>query len=282
MIKKLLIAGFVCLGTFANAQQVPNGTLEAWTDSGMGYEDPDGFQTLNFFSLLGAPVSVAKTTSSHQGTYAAQITAVSADLGSGPQTFPGVMALSADGNASGIPYTFRPDSVVFWYKYNPVNGDMGSAVIQLTLNGNDVANGTYAFTTAQSTWKRASAAFTYSSSSTPDTLNIGFITGTASPQDGSSLTIDDIQIVFNSGAGVAEYVSIKQVAAFPNPANESVQVAIANGQTMTVYSATGSVIETLNASANGQNTMINTRNYAEGIYLVKSEDGSATRFVVKH
>lgn len=283
MIKNLLLAGCVCLGSFANAQQVPNGTLEAWTDSGFGYEDPDGFQTLNGFSILGAPVSVSKTTTSHQGTYAAEISSFSVDLGGGPQPFPGLMTLSADGSATGIPYTARPDSVVFWYKYAPVSGDMGSAVIQLTENGNDVANGAYAFTTAQATYKRAAVAFTYSSSATPDTLNIGFITSTGStPQDGTMLTVDDIQIVFNTGAGLAEYVSVKQVSAFPNPANESVQVAIANGQALTVYSSTGSVIETLTAASNGQNTKINTGSYAEGVYMVKSEDGSVARVVVRH
>lgn len=223
--------------------------------------------------------------SAHGGTYAAQITAVQVDFmdGSGPQPVPGVMSLSADGSATGIPYTARPDSVVFWYKYAPVSGDQGSAVIQLTGNGSAIADGNFAITTAQATYKRASVAFDYTSSSTPDTLNIGFITSAgATAQNGTVLTIDDIQMVFNTGAGLSEYYSVKQVGAFPNPANESVQVAIAGGQAISVYTSTGKLVETLTSSANGQNTKINTNSYANGIYLVKSEDGSASRFVVQH
>lgn len=284
MRRLILLAWGVFFIGMLNAQpQLANPALEFWSDTGLGYENPDGFITSNDTTIFGAVISCEKTTDANNGIYAAKLTAVTVDPGdgTGPHTFPGVMAVSDSAIVDGMPYTVRPDSVAFWYKYMPQGGDQGKATVQLSQNGNVIATGQFIITSAQSTYKRAVMAFNYVTADVPDTLNMKFVTGgDSSSTAGTMLYIDDIEIIKND-AGLNESANAT-IPVFPNPANESIQVDLSNDREISIYTSTGKWIETVHAAANGQNTKINTRDYAEGIYVMKSESGSVTRFTVKH
>jgi hypothetical protein len=70
------------------------------------------------------------------------------------------------------------------------------------------------------------------------------------------------------------------VAIFPNPANQSVTLKGENLGTVNVFNTLGQEIEAFHT--NGTELHINTANYESGVYVVKTENGDALRFVVSH
>ncbi|MFM7812979.1 MAG: hypothetical protein ACKO66_00520, partial [Flavobacteriales bacterium] len=54
-------AVLLLLAVLSNAQAIPNGGFEAWTNN-IVYEDPNEWTTLNFFSAFGLPVTVTSGT----------------------------------------------------------------------------------------------------------------------------------------------------------------------------------------------------------------------------
>lgn len=277
----LFVWGVFFIGTTNAQPQLANPALEFWSDTGLGYEDPDGFRSGNDTTIFGTQLSCEKTTDAHNGIYAAKLISVTADLqnGEGPHTFPGTLTVSDCALVDGMPYTVRPDSVAFWYKYIPQGGDQGKATVRLSQNGNVIATGQFIMTTAQTTYKRAVMAFQYATADDPDTLNMQFVTGSdSSSTAGTSLYIDDIEIIKND-AGLND-LSKTQIVLFPNPANEWIEVTLTDKQSVSVYTPTGKLIETLNSG--GPKKQIHTLSYAEGVYILKSEDGTMARFVVQH
>lgn len=134
-----------------------------------------------------------------------------------------ISATSSDNHAKTVrsnskhnhPMTSRPDSIVFWAKYNPT-GNNGSyrarmnAVIhddvdyidpeQSHQNGNRVAKATVNFTTTNGQWKRFSVPFDYSfASNDPRYLLITFTTCETAGGCGASdeLFVDDAELIYN-------------------------------------------------------------------------------------
>ena len=67
---------------------------------------------------------------------------------------------------------------------------------------------------------------------------------------------------------------------FPNPANESVTLKGENLGTVSVYNTLGQKVEEF--VTEGGELTINTAKYENGVYVVKSDNGTVARFVVKH
>ena len=67
---------------------------------------------------------------------------------------------------------------------------------------------------------------------------------------------------------------------FPNPANESVTLKGESLGTVSIFNAVGQKVNEF--EVHGREININTAGYENGVYIVKTEDGKALRFVVKH
>ena len=66
---------------------------------------------------------------------------------------------------------------------------------------------------------------------------------------------------------------------FPNPANESVTLKGEELGTVSVYNALGQKVDEFSAKVE---LNINTAGYENGMYVIKTENGTVSRFVVKH
>ena len=282
MFKHLLTTGFLTVSLFAAAQTIPNAGYEDWADSGLGYEDPEGWVTLNIFSLLGGEVSVTESSDAHSGSSAAAITTTmfDADEDGTPEPFPGILALGSL-ESVGMPTTNRPDSLIVWAKYTPSGADEFTVTIDLSNNGMPVGGGTFTGVTAGSGYVRLAIGIDYASSDTPDTLNIGFTSSASDPQIGSELLVDDVSLVTNPTTSVAEIKQQAPLSLYPNPARESLNIQVGKDATIEIYNALGMLVETIKADSD-KPYVLSTADYRSGVYLAKSSNGVTQRFVVKH
>jgi hypothetical protein len=93
----------------------------------------------------------------------------------------------------GIPYTQRPISVDFKYKSNPQGNDAGGLHIELTKynpvtgESETIGEGYFEANTTVNTWTNMNIPISYSSSATPDTMNIFATSSIGAIPDFSSL-----------------------------------------------------------------------------------------------
>lgn len=184
MKKILQLLGFAVLSSSVFAQtQVPNADFENWTLFKPAYN----YYAANNWSDGSACVSVnggtescqfvnRRTTNAQSGTYALQ----HFDIAFGSGSSAGVNALpfwNLDDNFNGVPFTGRPTSVSFYYKYSTDDNEPMSIEFMLysgSLLGDPttVAVATYDFSTTQNTYKKIDLDFTYLSTETPTNIFI--------------------------------------------------------------------------------------------------------------
>ena len=244
MPKKLII--IVAILTFyfqlltLNCCAQPNGGFENWTTE-FSYENPDGRQTGNFFSLLNPPnpLSTFKATGidTHSGFYALKLKTVY--LNNNP--WPGVIedtsgaAFTGKVNPSpfsykyGYSYTGRPEKLGFWCKYTPVGNDTANIVVSLQkFNGttHDTIGGgaINILATAQYTFFQID--ISYLSTALPDTASILILSSKnrLSARINSTLYVDDV--LFTGWVGIDEKNSVAdKVKIFPNPVKEALTIS---------------------------------------------------------
>jgi peroxiredoxin len=88
----------------------------------------------------------------------------------------------------------------------------------------------------------------------------------------------EITIVYDVNVGVEEFHP-NHCSLFPNPANDFVTLKSENLSTVRVYNALGQKVDEFDA--NGSELQINTTDYENGVYFVKTDD-KTIKFVVKH
>lgn len=294
-MKNLLIIGAISVSALANAQSVPNGGFETWTNNGF-YEDPNEWTSLNMLGILfGVETTVvSKSTDAHTGTYSAKVETIAADLdGNGDDdTLPGSMYLGtldfmSETATNGAAFAYRPDSLTGFFKYAPVNGDMWA--VQVTLTKWNAANqsadviGTAEFVGmgAESAFTRFSTDIEYLMPDMPDSVQIMVMASGGMPSPGTALWIDDLSFVTNSTADAPELSAAPLIQYYPNPASHSLTVIAAKSTTIDVYNALGLRIDTVKAKA-GEKTTLRTDEYRNGVYFLKTEAGDLERFVVQH
>ncbi len=161
------------LSTFTIKAQTTNYNFENWTGN-----DPNGWSTFN--GVPGAPqTTFQQTINPGQGTKSAKM--VTAACPSCPNLgfsnpLGGAVMLGSTGE--GIPFTQKPISVDFKYKSNPLSGDMGGFLVQLTKwdvvnqQTDVIGEAWYISTISKSSWTSINLPISYLSNSVPDTLNI--------------------------------------------------------------------------------------------------------------
>jgi type IX secretion system substrate protein len=188
------------------AQQVPNGGFETWTNA---WTPTGWFDTEALLESAGLPVTNSiftfkNTTTFTQGVASCKlVTDTVPGFGSQIGVIPGIASTgTGDLNATthqpeyaGIPFAFRPDSLVFDFQYAPVLNDTAAVFISLTKLHVPILQGGFALTTAGS-WIHVAiplAGF-YQNNNTPDTLLIQFFSSnTDTSRIGSTLLVDNVE-----------------------------------------------------------------------------------------
>jgi len=144
--------------------------------------------------------------------------------------------INSGGIKGGIESDLVPDSIVFWYKYTPVNVD--TAYAQVILMGNQ---DTLSYLKAKiwepaTDWTRASFAIPVPTG-TPDTISTLFNSswGDGSANQafvGSLFLVDDIEFVVVTG--IAEDMAAAAWEVYPNPVVDVLNVSNQSGQAGTI------------------------------------------------
>ncbi len=193
----LLIAAFFS----GFAQQVPNGSFENWTSS----VTPDSWTSPEAANGLPSSFFTFKDTIHTDGSYSVKMVCDSISLA--PQagvigTFISLGTATAGNGGTldfhGVPFTYRPDSVIFDYMYTSPGADTGFFQIELSKNFTDVilAGGVHLRPTG-GVWAHASIplAGAYNDANTPDTLLLQFFASAtqSDPIKGTTLHVDGLR-----------------------------------------------------------------------------------------
>jgi hypothetical protein len=287
-MKKFILSVVLFSVCTVNAQYLTNGGFESWSNQ-IIYQTPNNWFTFNQFAVGSTPTPVAKVTDAHSGSFAAKISSTIISFGGSNDTIQGGILYGdfdiAGGGSPGVPFQSRPDSIVGYYKSNLLSGD--SAMIQVLLgNSPSTSSNQTGFcfgyiTQNASTYTRFSFPIIYDPAITiaPDTLFLAIGLGSQNFNLASTITVDDIQFVYNT-AGVDEIVN-SLFKFYPNPANDIVVIESINEDEITIYNAVGQIVQTVQIIP-AVKAEVNCSQLEDGIYFLKGMNGYSEKLVVKH
>ena len=270
---------------FINAQTIPNADFETWTLVGP-FEMPDGW---------AAGPSASKSTSAHSGTYAIQLRT---DTFTNPftrtlDTIPGrantgTMGMGPGaGGTNGYAFTFRPDSLVGWYLFAPIAGEMSTINVNLTkwntgTSSNDIVGTASFLGGATGIYVRFSIPIIYSSADIPDTANIELINGDPMMRlIGATLLVDDLAFISNP-TGISDVSSTTiLMKCYPNPSTDIVHVTHTKATEISLYSAVGSLIESIDNKGNDA-IKFNVSSLSNGMYFIRTSSGEIEKVIINH
>jgi hypothetical protein len=283
MKKKFSIIAVLMVVIFNSIAQ-PNGGFENWNTT-FNYQEPTGWQTLNFLTLTSPPnpMSASKVSGidAHSGNFALKIKTIYINNNPVPQAFDDSMGLVFTGKITispptyryGFPCTQRPEKLSFWAKYLPVGNDLGDARVYLRKwNGSTydtIAKGDLPIP-ATSVYTFYELSLIYYSNNFPDSAIVGFGSSKSKSmaRPNSTIFVDDV--AFTGSVAVNELHSdSKKVKVFPNPAtnNITIQADIEEAENVQIADISGKVIGVY--KINNSNVIINTASFASGNYFYK-------------
>lgn len=281
MKKSLFTLLFSSLTTISLiAQQLPNASFETWSGSANN-EKPDSWNQLNA-SLPGSvaifvPKTCHKTTPGHTGTYCAKLETVNVAIQGPPNgilTTGNIITTAPYGVDGGLPYPYRPDSLVGWYQSAPAATDLGTVEITLLDAALDTVGRGKFFTpsTAVSTWTRFAVKIDYYLPGTPDkAITLASSSDGFNAVVGSLLWVDDLELIFNPLS--IEEDSDPVIGVYSN--NSLVYVNLLGMElenpVIHYYSIDGKLLLTQKLENNSLNSLY--PNFAEGIYLYSIQHG---------
>lgn len=233
------------------AQQPVNAGFEVWQNTGTDTEEPSNWSGMMTGHLcgwcaFGASQRVFRENSEvHNGSYSARIESTSAITGitvNGAMTTGRVIAPSTTPSEGynqtqtsdaefNHPFTYEPDSLVFWAKYN-ITDASDSARVSFVLHDDydlrdpqDGGSAAHVIGSARANfqtgnvWERISLPFVYDGPSLdPVAYLLATFTSSYQPGAGSSnatLYVDDLAFVYNTVTSVEDVVA--NVSVYPNP-----------------------------------------------------------------
>ena len=265
MHKLLLLLGII-INLELSAQQIPNNSFEDWQpELGGTYDEPGGnwWATLNFLRGFGssAPITVNKTTDSHSGQYAAEIT--TGEFGS--FIIPGLLVCGEVGDIDlqnptevikrGQPFTALPEKFMGYFKHSPVNGDSAVANAMLTRYNNGagkrdtIALAEELFKTEVSSYTEFEVDFDYYMQGvTPDTIIISLVSSAGGQdlagQPGSKLFIDELSLSYVSGI-IGRVNDLIEIKTYPNPFTSAVTFeaeTTSSNRELSIYNLDGKLV----------------------------------------
>ena len=233
---------FSFITSFAiTAQQIDNGSMESWDNLGSSTEEPSNWNSFMSASgglaLFGSQQveQSSDVPSFSSGSHSARVFSKSTIgiIANGNLTLGRInMGSSTPSSTQNYNYTdtgnsdfsqeltSSPDSIVFWVKYNnSSNSDLAriKAIIHDDYNYVDpmtiesephvVADAALNFESTNGLWVRKSVAFDYvGPATTPEYILVTFTTNSipGGGSDGDEIFIDDVELIYNSGASLDE------------------------------------------------------------------------------
>lgn len=315
MKKIYFLIGAIAASTFAVAQQPNNAGFETWENLGADTEEPAYWNAMMTGDLcgwcaFGASQRVSREAAEvHGGNFSALIESTSAITGivvNGAMTTGRVTAPSTEpsegfnqtltGDASfNHPFSYEPDSLVFWAKYN-LTDSSDSARVTFILHDDynlrdpqDAASISHVIASAQSNfqtgneWERISLPFDYSGASAdPVSYLLATFTSSFVPGAGNSnaaLYVDDVAFVYNTVTSLDEAEA--SVSVFPNPTIDgtfNVDLNGINGNVeLVVYDLYGRIIQSQNETGGNLASMEIKAN--AGMYVLGVSTGSTSKLI---
>lgn len=315
MKKIYFLIGAISVSSFALAQQPNNAGFETWENVGSNDEEPtnwSGMMTgdLCGFCAFGASQRVfQEDTEVHSGTFSARIESTNAIGGiivNGAMTTGRVTAPSTTpsagynqtltGNANfNHPFSYEPDSLVFWAWYNLTDAS-DSARVTFILHDDynlrdpqDPDSEPHVIGSARTNfqtgneWQRISVPFNYSGpSSDPVSYLLATFTSSYVPGAGNAsarLYVDDVAFVYNTVTSIEDAVAMVNV--FPNPTIDGrvrVDLSSLNGNVeLVVYDLFGRIIQTQDEIGGSQISV--DISGESGMYLLNVMAGSTRKLI---
>ena len=266
MMKKLFLVAFTLYSAHQlNAQSIPNGGFENWSNG-----DPNNWVSYNsiytFLGLSAPPVE--QLSPAPVGNYAVKMTSLlNASTG---ETFPGfcylgdLNPLTGSGSIGipiasvGIPFNALPPMFTGKFQHHIINpGD--TAIIACLFTKWDptmgaqleISTATMMSTDEVPNWTDFSVPFVSTGVGEPDSMSVYLF---SLGGNGASLSVD--QLGFGGAVNVFEASNeIKDLMLFPNPASEEIWVEstfLANEKAdVFIYDMTGNVVKEYNWNAGG-------------------------------
>lgn len=227
-MKTLLLLFITVLFSFESSfaqQQFQNGSFEDWEEVGLG---PDNMEPVNWSSIKTgdnqsvsnvAPVVWGISDDAHHGNYSLHLfnspivfgiiatgTVTNGRVHANVITDSAYMFTQTDDERWYSSFTWRPDSVVGWYKSNSASGDFGTLKIALHTGelhmpgdeSNIVAVAYHEFPSeVQTEWKRFSIPFEYFKTTNPEYyLSILTSGNGVDALEGSEIWFDDLKFIY--------------------------------------------------------------------------------------
>ncbi len=306
-MKKTVLAIFVSVLSFALAAQgqLENPGFENWEVIG-GVEEPEQWSSLqtgipsNISGL--APMVMEKSTDAHTGNFSVHVKNVSTFgvVATGTATngrvfldfdpTKGYVFTDTKDPAWNTPLTDRPDSIAFWYKFDPAQGSSDVGYIKVLIHSDtgripDPDSANYIAFLAEplaeaQTWTRVSFPFTYRNNNTPEYILVILNSGDGTNAvKGSEAWFDDLELIYNS-TSVSEIRLNELVNVYGAKSTVVVDMgSIGAGETyeFRIYDLLGREVYAGKAATGGENRVGNMK---PGIYVCTLMDHSG-RLVTK-
>ena len=297
-MKKTLLSGMILIffvASISAQQQVPNGGFENWTDSGLGYEDPNGWDTPNEYTYVTGVFTVTKSDTVSTGNYSAKL---KSRLLVGEYVSPGVVTLGefvvnfltqTATMEGGIPFTDRPLALNGDYKNFPAANDstvvMAIFTEYLEAKGktDTIGLGIMYTNNVVADWTSFSVPISFFNNHDPDTMNIIVVSSNMfSPNKDSYMFIDNF--AFEYEAGIDDLENIVETSIFPNPASDKISFTFGKkiNANLNIYSNDGQQV--YSGIVNGTDQTIDVSNFAAGAFYFgvfeKNKKISSGQFVI--
>lgn len=203
-----------------------NGDFENWV--------PEVYSTPTSWYITGGGSNgnpgVYQTTDKNAGTYAVELQTFLGDnngnpvaRGGGVSTgyYPHGNCMGTNCLKGGLPFTNQQDTLEFYYKYAPVNGDSAEVDINFKHLGNVVSNAGTRIPTAASTYQHMKIPF--NTMTTIDSVVVSFYSSSFNDTSlafiGSDFKVDDVYFTSQS-TGIEKFDASALMQVYPNPAVE--------------------------------------------------------------
>ncbi len=260
-------------------QGIAGGSFDSWI--AQSYNIPLGCN----FQQNGNSFSVLRSTTHYAGSYSIElVTQASNGGGGGSSSNPAQISTGQIGNngpQGGLPYTLNVDTLTGYYMYMPVGTDTASINIDLTHTGTNVGGNSHNFFAASS-WTYFQIPFT---ASNPDEIRIDVQSGSWSvSRPGTAFYLDYVQLKSQplppANVGIVNYVN--SISAYPNPANDILNIRLNNMQkepvTVAICDVAGRIIDKVSYYIAPSVISFPVEHLASGIYLYQvNNSGYITR-----
>lgn len=264
-----LVDNLVLKNASVAATAIPDYSFESW--STQSYEGPDDWYTLNDILVGIGSTNANKTTNSHTGTYAVELTTIQEPNNN--DTIPGFVSMGPinliGSNGSPflpLPYDANPTTFTGAYDYTPSNNDMGGIIyLEFYKNGSSVGQHSE-YLSATSGYQTFTASL--SLTMTPDSVVL--IAGSGN-NPGSVLLVDNLAL---SGGNVSVFENDLEIEMYPNPASDYFIMNIDEEYSYEIYSMEGRRVGNKTGLLGWES--VDVSSLASGKYMVKINTAGKT------